>query len=442
MKNIAHFDTVKYGWQRMLSIITTLAAFVVITFAMSGCFHDDDDAVITPAPGQPTNFTVTRPGDALLTAELAWSVPSTGGDPVSYEIFRSTTAGTVFQDDNQIFSIPAEDGKTTYTYTDNVGLTNVETYWVVAAKNAGGETPTAEVMFRPIGPPGGVGDTGYGNNFAAALFFADDIGISGLSVTGPWTTDLTTIDVNTGLRPSADEVSNLLAQTVPVTTLPYLDPTTEFIFNSETYYKQQTVSTWQGQWENGSADNQHVSAKWGDNLTSQNLTVNSTIRIEMVLSKTLTTSMTSYLMQSLYGTRVNEMVGTDGTTYDNLSAFVFASNARLMIQKLDANGDPDGAPLYNQNLWEGSGPGFLAGEINVAGNFTYGFVWNLKNQTLPGDITTGKAGTWRITFSLDSDNTGAGMVVPLAANNTFIDSAINGVRVSDTEAYIDISVLP
>lgn len=440
MKNMAYFDTTQYGWQRMLSVFAALAAFVVIAFAMTGC--SDDDTSLPPAPGQPTNFTVTRPGDALLTAELLWQVPSTGGKPASYEIYRSTTAGTVFQDGDHIFSVPAVDGETIYSYIDNVGLTNNDTYWVVAAKNARTETPTAEVMFRPIGPPGGVGDTGYGNNFAAALIFADDIGISGLDlgVSTGWTTDLMAIDVNTGLRPSDAEVTNLLALTVPVTTLPNLDPATEFILNSVTYYKQQTVSTWQGQWVNGAATEQHVAAKWGDNLISQKLTANSTIRIEMVLSKALTTPMTSYLMQSLYGSRVDEMVGTDGTTYDNLSAFVFASNARLKIQKLDATGADDGAPLFNQTLWNGDGPGFLAGEINVAGNYTYGFVWNLKSQTLPGDITTGKSGTWRITFLLDPDNTGAGKTVPLASNNTFIDTATNGVRVSDTEAYIDIEV--
>lgn len=420
------------------SLVTTL----VLTIMLSGliaCGGGDDTPPVDP-PGVPINFTVDRTPETTLSATLDWTVPATGGAVDSYEIYRSTSMGTVFQDANHIYSIPVEAGKVNYTYIDNVGLTAVDTYWVVSAKNAGGETPTAEVMYRPIGPPQGGGDTGYGNNFSSALIFADDIGISGLGIVGTWTTDVASIDVNTGLRPTSEQIANLLALTVPVTTLPHLDPTTAYTLNNVTYYKQQTVSTWQGQWESGSTTPQHVTAKWGDNLISQRLTANSTIRIEMVLSKALTTAMTSYWMELLYGTRVDEMQGTDGTTYDNLAAFVFASNARLKIQKLDSLGNPDGPPLYNQTLWNGDGPGFLAGEINVGGNFTYGFVWNIKDEVLPPGITTGKTGTWRLTFSLDPDNSTAGKVVPAASNNTFIDTATNGVRVSDTEVYIDITV--
>ncbi|HSC95338.1 MAG TPA: hypothetical protein VLC73_10235, partial [Burkholderiales bacterium] len=151
-----------------------------------------------------------------------------------------------------------------------------------------------------------------------------------------------------------------------------------------------------------------------------------------VLSKALTTAMTSYTMQSLYGSQRNEIFGTTGTTYDNLSAFVFAANARLTIQKMDGATNP---VLYDQNLWEGDGPGFLAGEINVGGNFTYGFVWALNNEVLPPTIPT-KTGTWRITFSLDA-NAPDPVLTP---NNTFIDVATNGVRVSDKEVYIEIEV--
>ena len=427
----------QFGWRQILSIIASVAVSAIITLTGTGCGGGDDPPAIE-APGTPTNFTVDRTPETTLSETLSWSVPVSGGATESFEIYRSTTAGTAFQEDNLIYSIPAEAGKTNYTYIDNVGLTGVDTYWVVSAKNAGGENPTAEVMDKPLGPPTGGGDTGYGNNFASALIFADDIGISGLAITGTWTTNVASIDVNTGLRPNSEQLAGLNA--IAVTALPYLDPATAYTLDNVTYYKQQTVSTWQGQWENGASTEQHVTAKWGDNLISQRLTANSTIRIEMVLSKALTTPMTSYWMQSLYGTRVNEMVGTDGTTYDNSSAFVFASNARLSIQKLDTNGNNDGPAIYSQTLWNGDGPGFLAGEVNVAGNFTYGFVWNLKNEILPPGVTTGKAGTWRLTFSLDPDNSTAGKAVPAAANNTFIDTAANGVRVSDTEVYIDITV--
>lgn len=462
MNNITYIDTKQYGWRRMLSVVAALAALIVLTFALTGCFgsssDDDDDGVIYDddgvayiAPGEPMDFTVYRPGDALLTAELSWSVPVTGGDPVSYEIYRSTTPLQVFQEDNKIFSVAAVAGETIYTYTDNVGLSNDDTYWVVAAKNPGGETPTLEVSFRPIGPPGGTGDDeGYGNNFAAAMIFADNIGISGLDLDGSlvWTTDPASIDTNTGMRPSAEEVANILDQTDPVTelpyVLPYLDDTSIFVLDGVDYWTQKTVSTWQGQWVNGADENQNVNGAWGDNLISQSLTTNSVIRIEMVLTKAIdpsVTPLTSYTMKSLYGTKLNEVFGTDGTSYEPTSAFVFASNAHLTIQKLDDNGNTDGSPLYDQNLWGGDGPGNLGAEINVAGNFTYGFVWALnKIDVLPDDIKTGKEGTWRITFLLDSDNSGSGATP--ANNNTFIESVTNGVRVSDTEVYIDINIAP
>ncbi len=439
-KIIVNSNSVNRDWRRVALYLFTLILWVFLAVSVSGCSsHNNDKDNLVPtvdAPGMPTNFTVERTPEAILSATLSWSVPASGGDPVSYEIYRSTTAGTVYQPANHLISVAAVASKSTYTFVDNAGLTPVNTYWVVSAKNAGGETPTAEVLYKPIGPPGGTGDTGFGNNFAAALIFADDVGIGGEAIAGSWTNDLTSLDFdpNTGLRPSLAEVDSLKLLPVPVTSLPYLDPTTTYTLDGIDYYKQQTVSTWQGQWEKGAADNQHVTAAWGDNLVSQSLTENSTIRIEMVLSKALTTPMTSYWMESLYGTRENEIQGTDGTTYDNSVAFVFASNAHLTIQKLDGNGDPDGAALYDQTLWEGDGPGFLAGEVNVSGNFTYGFVWNLKNEVLPGDITTGKTGTWRITFSLDAQSP------KLTPNNTLIDVATNGVRVSNTEVYIDIQV--
>ena len=434
------------NWRRLMSPLATAAVLAGLALAFGGCGSGSDTppgdstqpVPTVEAPGAPLDFTVVRTPEATLSADLSWSAPRTGGAPATYEIYRSTTAGTVFQPDNHLITIPARAGETSYAFTDNAGLTAVDTYWVVSAKNAGGETPTTEVMYKPIGGAGGGGDAGYGNNFSAALVFADNIGISGLVVDPAkiWTNDLTQINLNTGLRPTADQVTALAARTPPVTTLPYLDPTTVYPLDGTDYYKQQTASTWQGQWVAGASEAQHVNAAWGDNLVSQALSANSTIRVEMVLSKTLTTAMTSYNMQSLYGAQANEIQGTDGTTYDNTTALVFASNAHLKIQKLDGSGNPDGTPLYDQTLWLGDGPGYLAGEVSVSGNFTYGFVWNLKNQVMPGDVTTGKTGTYRLTFSLDATSPKG------TANNTYIDSVSNGTRVSDTQVYIDISVAP
>lgn len=434
------------NWGRFVLPLTALVVLAGFAFTLGGCGGGSDPppggltqpVATVEAPAAPTNFTVVRTPEATLSADLSWSAPTTGGAPATFEIYRGTTAGTAYDPTNHLVTVPVVAGQTNYAFTDNAGLTAVDTYWVVSAKNSGGETPTGEVMYKPIGGAGGGGDTGFGNNFSAALVFADDIGISGLTLdpTKTWTTDLTQIDLNTGLRPTAEQVTALAALTPAVITLPYLDPTTVYPLDGVDYYKQQTASTWQGMWVAGASENQHVGGAWGDNLVSQSLTVNSVIRIEMVLSKTLTTPMTSYTMRSLYGTQRNEIQGTDGTTYVNSSAFVFASNAHLTIQKLDGSGNPDGSPLYDQTLWVGDGPGYFAAEVNVAGNFTYGFVWNLKTQVMPGDVTTGKAGAYRITFSLDNTSPKG------TTNNTFIDSVSNGVLVSNKEAYIDINVAP
>ena len=419
------------NWRRFVSPVTTWAVLAVIATAFAGCGGGNsgtDDGSAVAAPGVPTNFTVVGVSGELLSATLTWSPPATGGAPTSYEIYRSTTAGTAFQPDNHLISVPVVAGQASYTFVDNAGLTPVDTYWVVSAKNAGGETPTAEATYKPVGPPGG-GDEGYGNNFSAALIFADNIGIGQGAITGAWTNDLATMDFATGLRPLDTEV-------LPQATLPYFDAATVYWLNSVPYYEQQTASTWQGEWKLGAGTPQHVTAAWGDNLVSQSLTTNSVIRIEMVLSKDLAAAseptMKSYTMQSLYGTKANEIQGTDGTTYDNGTAFVFASNAHLKIQKVDATGNPLEAPLFNQTLWTGDGPGYFAAEVNVAGNFTYGFVWNLKQTPVP----YAKDGTWRITFSLDNTS-------PVGTpNNTFIDTALNGLRVSATEVYIDINIAP
>ena len=380
-------------------------------------------ATTVPAPDMPTNFSVVRTQSETLSATLTWSAPSGGQAPTSYEIYRSTTAGSVFSPDNHLISVAVVPGQASYTFIDNAGLSAVTTYWVVSAKNAGGETPTGEVAYKPVGPSGG--DLSFGNNAAAPIIFADGYGVSKLQITGSWTGNVASIDYNTGLRP----LTGILPGTV--TTLPYLDSLDTYVLDGVTYYKQGTPSTWQAQWANGAGTPQQVVATWGDNLLSQTLTSSSTIRVEIALAETLSTPMTAYTMKSLYGSQLNEVQGTDGTTYDSLSAFVFATNAHLTIQKLDASGNVV-YTAYDQTLWQGDGPGFLAGEVTVSGNFTYGFVWQMKNMTVPTGVS--KAGTWRITFSLDPTS-------PVGtSNNTSIQSTTNGVLDSPTQTHIDINI--
>jgi hypothetical protein len=331
-----------------------------------------------------------------------------------------------------IASIPAVTGQTTYTYTA-LGLEggNATHYFVVTAKNAGGETPSAVASDSVTGPPT---PATYGNNFSAALIFADDIGITNLALdpTKSWTTsDVTLIDYNTGLRPLAAEVTTMLALTVPQTTLPYLPVASKI---DPLYYEQKSINTWQGEWAKGKATPQNVTAKWGDNLSSASLSSSAKIRIEMVLTKDVTASpMKAYAMKLLSGSGTSELQGTSGLTTDVTTAFVMATNAHLTLQKLDDTGVPTGAMMVDQSLFDPAFPdglNKLSGEIPVSGNFTYGFVWD------PAASST-TAGKYRVTFKLDPKSL---FGVGNPDNNTFIQTATNGVLVSPTEVYIDINV--
>lgn len=430
--------TIQLKNKKFMSMVSTLFVALFIMMA-NGCSSGSDSSssgVSVEAPGAPTNFTVVAtPAGGDLSATLAWSAPTTGGEPTSYEIYRITTDPSaidviVFDPANHLLSLPI----TTFEFVDNAGLERGQTtHWIVTAKNAGGETSTLPGVYTP--PGGGAGEVEtYGNNFAAAMIFADGYGISGEPITGSWTKVVADIDYNTSLRPSQ-------AEALSATEIPHFDDSTIYVLDGVTYYKQKTASTWQGEWISTSApDPQHVTAKWGDNLISQTLNTESIVRVEMVLSKALDTNMTSYKMVSLYGTQDVEIYGTDGTEYNNTSAFVFATNAHLTIQEVDENGTAVGSPEEDQTLFDAGvpdGPGKFGAEINVAGNLTYGYVWDLKQNPVP-------AGTYRITFSLDS------VSAPTSTdNNTFIDDltmptegdpSTFPVRVSDSEVYIDITI--
>ncbi len=427
-------------WQRFA---TRVALFAVASFAalsFSGCGGGSSEPSSPPpatiaAPGAPTALTVTG-GENVAT--LVWSPPAASastGLPDSFEVYRSTTAtvsaATLVDPANFVVSIPAVATQTTpYSHTD-IGLpgANATYYYVVTAKNAGGETPSAVASDSVTGPP--VPAT-YGNNFSSALIFADDIGITNLPLdpAKSWTiTDLTAIDYSTGLRPLIAEVTAM--QALGQTTLPYLPQASRI---NPLYYEQKSINTWQGQWARANGVDQEVTAKWGDNLSSASLSSSAKIRIEMVLSKDVTASpMTAYPMFLLSGSGTNELQGTTGVATTATTAFVFATNARLTLQKLDAGGLPTGPMLVDQALFDSTVPdglNKLAGEIPVSGNFTYGFIWNPSST---GSI----AGRYRVSFKLDPTSSfGTGN----PANNTFMKTAANGVRVSDTEVYIDIDV--
>ena len=411
-------------WQRILSLAATVAASAVMAFALPACGGDDETAAppaTVAAPGAPTALTATA-GENLVN--LSWSPPAasaTAGLPTSYVIYVSETATTstaLVDPANLLATVPVVAGQTVYTFT-NSGLAGTVTYYyVVTAKNAGGETPSTVASAKPTGSPNPVVA---GNNFSAALIFADNIGVTNLPITGAWTLDPLAIDFNTGLRPLITE---------PITLLPFLTVPSPV---DPLYFEQKTVNTWQGEWAKGAATPQNVTAKWGDNLSSGSLSATGKIRLEMVLTTTVPTAMTTYTMKSLYGAKKNEMFGTNGVVIPSTTAFVFATNAHLQIHKLDASGNKilpavDDQFLFDTNVPDGLNK--LAAEIPVSGNFTYGYVWDPS-------ATGSTAGNYRITFLLDASSQG-GTGSP--ANNTFMKTATNGVRVSDTEAYINIVV--
>jgi hypothetical protein len=368
--------------------------------------------------------------------DLQWSPPAvsaTVGLPTSYVIYVSdivgSTAATVFAPGNLLATIPVVAGQAVYTFTNSALAGTVTYYYVVTAKNAGGETPSILASARPTGSPN---PAVAGNNFSQAMIFADDIGISNLPITGVWTGDnlaFAGIDYNTGLRPLATEVAAF-----PVTqlTLPYLsDPSNV----DPLYYEQKTVNTWQGEWAKGNAATQDVTAKWGDNLTgTASLNSGGKVRIEMVLTKDVSaTPMTTYTMKSLYGAKLNEMFGTNGVAIPSNTAFVFATNAHLRIDKLDGNGGMVVSNVDDQALFDSSIPdglNKLSGEIPVSGNFTYGYVWDPS-------ATMSTAGWYRLTFLLDNPSQfGTGN----PANHTSIQTIANGMQISPTEVYIDVEL--
>ena len=432
MKYITQLSSGQGDWRRLLSIAATLMVTMVIAFAMTGCGGGGSSTAVpvVAAPGAPTALTATA-GENVV--DLQWSPPavsSTTGLPDSYEIYRSdvaTTAAGIVNSTNLVASMPVVSGMLT-SYTDT-GLPGTVTYnYVVTAKNAGGETPSNVASARPTGSPNPIA---YGNNFSAALIFADNIGITNLKLdpAKSWaagTADVTQIDTNTGLRPLVSEIPAISAVQ---STLPYL-PTPSKI--NPSYFEQKSKNTWQGEWAAASGV-QDVTAKWGDNLTgTASLSSGAKIRIEMVLTKDVTaTPMTAYTMKLLSGSGINELWGTDGTTYSATTAFVMATNAHLMIQKF--NGTALEAPIVDQALFNPAYPdglNKLSAEIPVSGNFTYGFVWD------PSALGA-TAGKYRLTFLLDPfSEYGTGN----PPNNTHIQSATNGVYVSPTEVYIDINV--
>ena len=86
-----------------------------------------------PVPGPPQQLSAVASTTSVLpSVQLSWSPPSVGGSGVTYNIYRSTTAGT----EQANLAAPIARGVTGTSYTDS-GLANGTTYhYVVTATNA------------------------------------------------------------------------------------------------------------------------------------------------------------------------------------------------------------------------------------------------------------------------------------------------------------------
>jgi uncharacterized protein YjdB len=254
---------------------------------------------------------------------------------------------------------------------------------------ASSEGKSASVQVRVVGE-----DTEAGNNLSYPVVFAEGIGLSGAEVSDPMGDP---VYANTGLRPGD-------AEGITVDALPFFYEGNATDYGA--YYEQQGANVWQAEWADGTLiGSRSVEAGWGDNLTHQTWDTHAMIRVEMVLTDLGIGTLDGFNMSYLYGTGPDEMQGTDGS----VGAFVptvYAVTPRLIIEKLDDDGQAVVEEVFNGAIWEGAGsdgPGSFSAEVNVAGKIIYGYNFFIRNIELAAE--NHKFGWWRLTFALDPQAT-------------------------------------
>jgi fibronectin type 3 domain-containing protein len=386
-------------------------------------------APVLPKPPAPLGVTAIAPKDAVQVTVQWYDVvnypSSTTPIPLKYNLYRGLEPGlaSYYKDATKANKF----ADVTAPFVDATVTKGTTYYYVVTAfvpvcpKVEG--VPSGEVT-ATVGTAGGGGGgepTGtFGNNLSFPLVFADSYGIAGAKITGTWPgvgpfATLPTFDYNTGLRPLSTET---------LTAFPYFDPSTQVSLAGVIYFPQATASTWQAEWRNNAAGSQlEVIVDWGDALLSKTYTASSMVRIETALKQDatiagVTDTMTAYTMKLLSGSQTTELQGTDKSTYASATRNVFAINARLKIEKISTDGSPD-LLIFDKAVYEGfgtttegEGGGSTASkygaELNVGGILVYGYNFRLSSVTgVPS-----KTGQYRITFSLDSEATVAGVKVP------------------------------
>lgn len=250
-------------------------------------------------------------------------------------------------------------------------------------------------------------------------------------------------------RPTAEptvEASNNLSfpviwsdgVTKSVPGLPGMEPTLSneatFTDDSGTWWLQGVAeNTWQAESYTPSAGPINISSiDWGDNLEAKSWPAGAVVRVETVLYDTLAfddftpETMLAYTMHMDPSSEsgINEVWGTDGTTYNSGVATIYSGAAYLVIQRLTVTREniPDGGiywddadlmwkntsgtesyieenPVFNAGVWDDvDGPGGYSAEVNIQGKVIYGYNWDTKVDSHgPGD--------YRITFALVNNHT-------------------------------------
>jgi hypothetical protein len=253
------------------------------------------------------------------------------------------------------------------------------------------------------------------------VVFAEGYGITGLAVT---TDNL----LSTGLRTPATATYATLPDYVidpnaPTVTLP----------GGATGYCQQTAHTWMAQWTAGASN---AVADWGDNLTSQQFTSTSVIRVEMALLAPST--MPGYNMYLYSGTRRTEMQCTDLTEKTDYQPTVYSVAPRLRIYKVSADQAlPTDPALIDLAVDEGfgqDGPGFYGAEINVAGKVIYGYNWFVKQLPIPD-----KQGWYLISFALETADIGGTAVPPGVSLTGVADAKAQLTSPTETRIWVQVT---
>jgi hypothetical protein len=227
-----------------------------------------------------------------------------------------------------------------------------------------------------------------GNNLSVPVVFAEGYSLLGLPTTA--------VPGGNGLRPFVGQPG--------YPALEFWDNTTVVQKDGLFYYPQQSNSHWQADWLDGQAGGEQAIVDWGDNLTHQEWTARSVIRVENVLYTNSTLqNLVTYPMVYLFGEGTGEIQGTTGNASLGTYATFYSLNARLTIEKLlepggqiDTTVEPFSAAAYERFGYDG--PGGYGAEVNVAGKVIYGYNWMLSQMDVP---LAKKTGWWRLTFSLD-----------------------------------------